>query len=63
VGRYPQPRGNRGSLRWIQKLVNERPDVLDAAIGIGRVEWLSPLATDDFAEYRTRRSSTCSGSG
>jgi hypothetical protein len=55
--RISQPRGERGNLRWIQEFVNERPAELDTLIlpGIGgasSIEWRSPLADDDFAEYR-----------
>lgn len=52
MGRMPQPRAERGSQKWIQRLVNEQPEVLDSAIGLGPVRWFSPLAVDDFAEYR-----------
>jgi hypothetical protein len=46
----------KGSQRWLQIAVNRRPEVLDralreaAALG-GDIEWLSPLATERFAEY------------
>lgn len=55
--RNPQPLGKRGSLRWIQRAVNECPAVLDASV-LARlkrarsIEWRSPLAADDRAEYR-----------
>ncbi|AKH99496.1 hypothetical protein IMCC20628_00775 [Hoeflea sp. IMCC20628] len=49
--RIVQPTGTRGSLKWIQRAVNDRPFVL-AHPGLQPVEWLSPLATDGFAEYR-----------
>jgi hypothetical protein len=57
MSRFPQPSGTRGSLKWIQRAVNANPAVLDAAIlpAIGEAQplsWLSPLAGDDFAEYR-----------
>lgn len=52
MSRVPQGRKPRGSQRWLQALVNDFPDVLDAAIGIGSVTWRSPLANDDYAEYR-----------
>jgi hypothetical protein len=42
----------RGSKKWLQVLVNERPDILDKSIG--RTKWLSPLRTDEFAEYRDK---------
>jgi len=52
MGRFPQPKGIRGSLRWIQHFVNEGSNVLNAAIGIGPIQWRSPLASDEYAEYR-----------
>lgn len=59
MSRYPQDRGEKGSLKWIQAFVNERPRELDDAMraasrgGIQTpIEWLSPLETDDYAEYR-----------
>jgi len=52
VSRFPQPQGAKGSLRWIQHLVNQHPTVLNESIGIGPVEWRSPRADDGFAEYR-----------
>ncbi len=50
--RHSQPRGTKGSLKWIQDLVNLHPAVLDEAIESDPVEWRSPLADDDYAEYR-----------
>lgn len=58
MGRFPQPSGGRGSLKDIQVLVNDHPalftkyikDKLD--IQSKDIEWVSPLAKDDFAEYR-----------
>ncbi len=56
--RLPQPRGTRGSQKWIQHLVNDRPDMLNAALAAktgpapDAIRWRSPLASDDFAEYR-----------
>jgi hypothetical protein len=32
--------------------VNEHPAVLEDAIGVGPIDWRSPLKDDDFAEYR-----------
>jgi hypothetical protein len=56
MGRFVQPEGTRGSLKWIQRAVNE-PSHLDALIvpkldGATRLSWRSPLANDAFAEYR-----------
>jgi hypothetical protein len=53
-----QPLGKKGSLAWMQALVNRYPDRLSDAVGaaIGQpassLSWVSPLADDDFAEYR-----------
>ena len=57
MSRVVQPRGSRGSLKWIQRAVNERPSALNTPLlaalgGATAIEWLSPLAGDDFAEYR-----------
>lgn len=49
----------KGSQRWLQIAVNRRPSVLDvplrAAAGLpaeAAIEWLSPLASEAFVEYR-----------
>ena len=49
----------RGSQRWLQIAVNRCPDLIDSAIvkALGlcsseEIEWLSPLESDCFAEYR-----------
>lgn len=59
MGRFIQPKGERGSLKWIQKLINEKPDYLNLKIkrNLGfqqneGIQWLSPLADDGYAEYR-----------
>ena len=49
--RVPQPEGRKGSLMWLQRAIASRPDLLQPA-PLPRVRWLSPLADDDFAEYR-----------
>ena len=57
--RAVQPQGTRGSLKWIQMLVNQRPDLLDELVREScrlepneAIEWVSPLADDQYAEYR-----------
>ena len=55
--RCPQLRGERGSLKWIQRAVNYHPEVLNEPIlrklpGARAVEWRSPLEADEFSEYR-----------
>jgi len=49
--RAPQPEGSKGSLKWIQRAVERRPDLL-CPPGIPQVDWRSPRREDDFAEYR-----------
>ena len=51
----------RGSQRWLQLAVNRCPKLIDDAIGealdLGQdetIEWLSPLESDCFREYRDR---------
>lgn len=50
--RREQKRAERGSQRWLQRYVEHCPAALDEAIGLGPLEWLSPLANDAFAEYQ-----------
>jgi len=55
--RVKQPAGKRGSLKWIQRAVNEQWPSLNQPIAErtgsnAAITWLSPLATDEFAEYR-----------
>lgn len=59
MSRVPQKRASRGSQKWIQLLVNEAPHLLDRAIAqqlnfppMNKIIWVSPLAQDDYAEYR-----------
>lgn len=59
MGRIIQQKGEKGSLKWIQHILNNHPDILDNSINkflpdsySQPIEWLSPLADDDYAEYR-----------
>ena len=59
MGRIIQPKGTKGSLKWIQEVVNNKPLLLDNPIkkSIGadkknNIEWLSPKVEDGYAEYR-----------
>ncbi len=52
MGRFPQQAGLKGSQKWLQWLVNDSPELFDQRIGLGRIDWRSPLRADDFAEYR-----------
>lgn len=59
MGRYPfRKKKTRGSQKWIQRAVNLYPETLDLPIGekLGDIdiEWLSPLKSDDYAEYRDK---------
>jgi hypothetical protein len=49
----------KGSQKWIQKLVNEKPELLNLQIRRNlkfsedeNIQWLSPLKSDRYAEYR-----------
>ncbi len=58
MDRYPQPSNGHGSLRDIQVLINRFPDKLTEriktklAIKSDAIDWVSPLSSDGFAEYR-----------
>jgi len=59
LGRFPQPSARKGSQKWIQKLVNDKPEFLNSkiwsALNLSEgedVQWLSPLRSDEYAEYR-----------
>jgi hypothetical protein len=57
--RVPQPRGTKGSLKWIQGVAEDSSHPVNQGIrenwGLAdkvKIDWKSPLAEDDFAEYR-----------
>ena len=59
MARFPQPKAKKGSQRWFQKLVNDKPEILNSRIWSAlnlseeeHVEWRSPLKSDYYAEYR-----------
>jgi hypothetical protein len=59
MARFPQPEAKRGSQKWLQQLVNDKPEILNSRIWSAlhlsdeeQVEWCSPLKSDDYAEYR-----------
>lgn len=53
-----QEEGKKGSLKWIQEIVNVCPDylnelvILNLNLKIPNIEWVSPLKSDGYAEYR-----------
>lgn len=56
--RFPQFARAKGSQKWIQKLVNRRPELLNLLIKRNLnfpededIQWLSPLEDDEFSEY------------
>ena len=58
MGRVKQSVGERGSLKWIQKAINQAaPRTLVELIllklkGARIITWSSPISSDDYAEYR-----------
>jgi hypothetical protein len=59
MGIYKQKKGDRGSLKWIQILINDRPDIIDSQIRrkfmIPRntdIKWVSPRKEEYYPEYR-----------
>jgi hypothetical protein len=59
MGRFIQAKAVKGSQKWIQTLINKKPEVLNeqlrTKLGMHKaekIEWLSPLEEDEYAEYR-----------
>lgn len=59
MSRIVQAAASRGSQKWLQILVNQHPERINRYLAdtlkvwdSERVEWLSPLEQDDYAEYR-----------
>lgn len=57
--RVEQGKGEKGSLKWVQVLINEHPEVLNNYITSSfkwkmddDIEWRSPKKQDNYAEYR-----------
>lgn len=58
MAKKPQGKKERGSQKWIQVAINERPDLLNRYIhkslglaALPAIQWMSPLKGDDYAEY------------
>lgn len=57
MGRYPQKSNSHGSLKDLQDAINKKKKYLNAEISnvIGKqlkIDWKSPLKSDEYAEYR-----------
>jgi hypothetical protein len=59
MARFVQTEASKGSQKWIQKLINEKPQILDALVRQNKfitekddIKWLSPREDDSYAEYR-----------
>lgn len=58
MGRFPQSVGEKGSKKWIQRLINGDPELLNSKIrselnlpSNEEILWFSPLKKDEYAEY------------
>lgn len=57
MGVYTQKSNGKGSLKLIQTLVNEYQHVLNSKLAhltSEQISWVSPLASEEYAEYRDR---------
>jgi hypothetical protein len=59
MSRFPQLPCDKGSQKWIQKLINDQPEHLNSQIRAKlnlskgeHIQWLSPLKNDEYSEYR-----------
>ena len=59
MARFVQAEANKGSQQWIQRLINEKPQILNSLTRSNQfvtekddIQWLSPLKEDNYAEYR-----------
>ena len=56
--KVPQQSGPKGSLKWIQSLINDYPDIIDQhllnyfELDANRIEWVSPIKQSNYEEYR-----------
>ncbi|MFC1840322.1 hypothetical protein ACFL1N_12125 [Thermodesulfobacteriota bacterium] len=61
MSRVTQPKETKGSLKWIQDVINDCPilfnNTIHQAAGFGKweaIEWLSPREDDEYSEYRDK---------
>jgi len=59
MARFPQPEATKGSQKWIQKLINDKPEIISSEIIRSlklsvdeKTDWVSPKREDNYAEYR-----------
>jgi len=58
--RTPQQIGKKGSLKWLQLLINKYPKILNEELNSklnfdsSSIEWVSPKEEDEYAEYRDK---------
>ena len=59
MARFPQLPCDKGSQKWIQRLINNQPEHLNSQIRAKlnlptdeHIQWLSPLKDDEYSEYR-----------
>lgn len=62
MSRFPQPVAQKGSQKWVQMIINEKPEFLNNEIRTKLnllkdedIQWLSPLKCDEYAEYRDQK--------
>jgi hypothetical protein len=55
---FPRVEADKGSKKWLRKLINERANVIDAQLKENldlprdeQIKWLSPLRKENFREY------------
>jgi len=61
MGRIPEGIARKDSRKWLQKIVNQKPELLDSLFKsqlkipkFKAITRLSPLASDNFAEYQDK---------
>ena len=59
MARISQRTAIKGSQKWLQRLINEKPDIINSRIreqinltDTDTITWLSPLAENGYAEYQ-----------
>ena len=61
MGRNPQDRATKGSMKWLQLAVNDHSELLGSQVAPrlrphpSIIEWLSPIECDDYAEYSDQK--------